>query len=506
MKSSQKGPYALQALMMLARHHNQRAIKIRDIFDAEVLPERFLELILFELKNARMVDSVRGAKTGYRLRRDPPAFTSRRSSSSSTVPWPRSATSTRCVTSSTETSLTARSISSFSMPATRPHASTTPLLATSSQAPTRKSARRQANEEPEENRQRPPYGGRRRRVTNKRVIKRIFGFVCLLVSAISGWAQGTPNTIRIGAFPNITHAQAMVGKANGWFDRALGPQVKVHWTSFNAGPSAIEALFAGAIDITYVGPNPAINGYVRSNGEALRVVAGAASGGASLIVRNDSGIRKPEDFHGKRVAIPQFGNTQDVALRNWLKNHALKTNDKGGDVQIVPMANPDQLTLFLRKDLDAAWAPEPWATRLIHDGNGRLFVDERSLWPDGQFVIGLLVVNTRFLKAHPDLVKNWIRANVDLTDWINAHQSEAKKLLNEQIQRETGKALPSIVLDEAFSRMQVTYDPLHAALNTAAEQAFADGFLGRTMPDLSGLYDLALLNQVLAEKNRKAIQ
>lgn len=318
-------------------------------------------------------------------------------------------------------------------------------------------------------------------------------------------AQEDLQTIRVGAFPNITHAQAMVGKANGWFDRAMGPQVKVQWTSFNAGPAAIEALFAGAIDMTYVGPNPAINGYVRSNGEALRVIAGAASGGASLVVRNDAGINKPEDFHGKRVASPQFGNTQDVALRNWLQNHGMKTTDKGGDVRIVPMANPDQLTLFLKKDLDAAWAPEPWATRLIHEGNARLFVDERSLWPNGQFVIGLLVVSNKFMSAHPDLVKNWIRAHADLTDWINAHPAEAKKVLNEQIQRETGKALPGLVLDEAFSRMQVTYDPLHAALNTAAQQAFTDGFLGRTMPDLSGLYDLTLLNQVLAEKKRKAI-
>jgi NitT/TauT family transport system substrate-binding protein len=326
------------------------------------------------------------------------------------------------------------------------------------------------------------------------------------VFAIPVWAQGNANTIRVGAFPNITHAQAMVGKANGWFDKAMGPQVKVQWTSFNAGPAAIEALFAGAIDMTYVGPNPAINGYVRSNGEALRVVAGAASGGASLIVRNDSGINKAEDFHGKRVATPQFGNTQDVALRNWLKTNGLKTNDKGGDVQIVPMANPDQLTLFLKKDLDAAWAPEPWATRLIHEGNGRQLVDERTLWPNGQFVIGLLVVNNKFLQAHPDLVKNWIRANVDLTDWISAHPADAKKLLNQQILAETGKALSPVILDEAFSRMQVTYDPLHGALNTAAQQAFADGFLGRQMPDLSRLYDLTILNQVLAEKGRKAIQ
>jgi NitT/TauT family transport system substrate-binding protein len=327
-----------------------------------------------------------------------------------------------------------------------------------------------------------------------------------LTTAVSVWSQGPAATLRVGAFPNITHAQAMVGKANGWFEKAMGPQVKVEWSSFNAGPSAIEALFAGAIDMTYVGPNPAINGYVRSNGEALRVVAGAASGGAALIVRNDSGINRPEDFHGKRVASPQFGNTQDVALRNWLKNHGMKSNDKGGDVQIIPMANPDQLTLFLKKELDAAWAPEPWATRLIHDGNGRLFVDERTLWPNGEFVISLLVVNTKFLKAHPDLVKSWIRAHVDLTDWVVAHQPEAKKLLNQQIQTETGKSLPPVILDEAFSRMQVTYDPLHSALTTAAQQAFDGGFLGRQKPDLSALYDLSLLNQVLAEKKRKAIQ
>src|SRR5437899_12580955 len=169
------------------------------------------------------------------------------------------------------------------------------------------------------------------------------GFVSLLALSISTWAQGNVTTIRVGAFPNITHAQAMVGKANGWFDKAMGPNVKVQWTSFNAGPSAIEALFAGAIDMTYVCPNPAINGYVRSQGEALRVVAGTASGGASLIVRSDSGIHKPEDFHGKKIATPHLGNTQDVALRAWLKAHGMKSQDKGGDVQVVPLANPDQL-------------------------------------------------------------------------------------------------------------------------------------------------------------------
>jgi NitT/TauT family transport system substrate-binding protein len=187
------------------------------------------------------------------------------------------------------------------------------------------------------------------------------------VSCLSAALDGQNLLVRVGAFPNITHPQAMIGKANGWFESALSPEVKLEWKTFNAGPSAIEALFAGAIDMTYVGPNPAINGYVRSNGEALRVVAGATSGGAAFVVRGDSGITKPEDFHGKRIASPQQGNTQDVALRAWLKSKGFKTRDKGGDVEVVPIANPDQLTLFVKKELDAAWAPSPgllaWSTR-----------------------------------------------------------------------------------------------------------------------------------------------
>jgi NitT/TauT family transport system substrate-binding protein len=312
--------------------------------------------------------------------------------------------------------------------------------------------------------------------------------------------------IRVGAFPNVTHAQPMVGKANGWFEKAMGPNVKIQWQSFNAGPSAIEAVFAGSLDMTYIGPNPAINGYVRSNGEALRIIAGATSGGAALIVRGDSGINTPGDFHGKRIASPQMGNTQDVALRAWLKSQGLKTRDKGGDVEVIPVANPDQLTLFLKKEIDAAWAPEPWASRLVHEANGRIFLDERTLWPNGQFLTTALVVSTKFLNEHPDLVKKWLRAHVELTGWINGHVPEAKQLLNQQIQRETGKPLSADVLNDAFSRMQVTYDPVRGPLLRAAQSAFDAGFLGRQMPDLSRIYDLTLLNQVLTEEGKKAIQ
>ena len=193
-------------------------------------------------------------------------------------------------------------------------------------------------------------------------------------------------------------------------------------------------------------------------------------------------------------------------MRAWLKAHGIKSMDKGGDVQVVPLANPDQLTLFLKKELDAAWAPEPWATRLIREGNGRLFLEERDLWPQGQFVTTHLIVSAKLLRDHPDLVKNWIRAHVELTDWINAHQPEAKRILNQQIQKETGKALPPAVLDEAFARLQVTYDPVRNSLLTSARSAYDAGFLGKQMPDLSKMYDLTLLNQILAEKGRKAVQ
>jgi NitT/TauT family transport system substrate-binding protein len=330
--------------------------------------------------------------------------------------------------------------------------------------------------------------------------------VVVLVLAIFAHSQTNPVPVRVGAFANITHSQAMVGKSMGWFEKQLGPAVRIEWKTFNAGPSEIEAIFAGAIDIGYIGPNPAISGYVHSRGEALRVVAGATSGGAALVVRSDSGIQNIEDFHRKRIASPQMGNTQDVSLRYWLISHGMKSADKGGDVQVVPIANADQLTLFLRKQLDAAWAPEPWASRLIHEANARLFLDERDLWPNHQFVTAHVIVRTKFLQEHPDIVKKWLAAHVELTDWINAHPDEAKRAMNAQIQKETGKALPGVVLDEAFGRMQVTYDPIRSSLVTSAKWAFDAGFLGRQMPDMSRLYDLNLLNQVLREKGKRATQ
>ena len=312
--------------------------------------------------------------------------------------------------------------------------------------------------------------------------------------------------IRVGHFPNITHGQALLGRANGAFEKALGPQASVQWKAFNAGPAVIEALYAGELDLAYIGPSPAITGYVRSQGDTLRVIAGATSGGAALVVRADSGIQKPEDFHGKKVASPQFGNTQDIALRDWLSKHGLKPRERGGDVQITPIANPDQLTLFLRKQLDAAWAPEPWAARLIHEAGGKLLVDERNEWPNGQFASALVIVSRKFLDQHPALVKRWLEIHVDITNSINANKTDAKRQINAEIARETGKALPDAVIDDAFSRLEFTVDPVRSSVQTSARHAADFGLLGGKSPDLSGLFDLTLLNQVLKEKQLKVVQ
>ncbi len=318
--------------------------------------------------------------------------------------------------------------------------------------------------------------------------------------------SGGKTTMSIGYFPNLTHSQAMIGMAQGAFQKALGENVAIDAKIFNAGPTEIEALFAGEIDLGYIGPNPAINGYVKSKGEALRIIAGATSGGAVLVVRADAGISQPSDLAGKRVATPELGNTQDVAARSFLLANNLQVREKGGTVSILPTQNPDILTLFLKKEIDAAWVPEPWGARLVREANGKILLDERTLWTDGKFVTANIIVSTKFLKEHPDLVKKWLATHVELTQWIRDHSAEAKQTANAEIARLTGKGLASGVLDDAWQRMDVTYDPVSSSLFAAADRAFQLGFLGKEKPDLSGIYDLTLLNQVLTEKKQTPVQ
>jgi NitT/TauT family transport system substrate-binding protein len=324
-------------------------------------------------------------------------------------------------------------------------------------------------------------------------------------SAPAAPGSSVPVTLRVGYFPNITHSQALIGVSRGDFQKALGPNVTIEAKIFNAGPSVIEALFAGQLDLSYIGPNPAINGYVQSKGEALRVVAGATSAGAAFVVRPAAGIHSPQDLHGKKLASPQLGNTQDVALRAYLEANGLKPADQGGDVEIIPTANPGILDLFRSGQIDGAWVPEPWAARLIVDAGGTLFVDERDLWPDGQFTTALIIVSTDFLTDHPDIVETWLRTHVELTIWELAHPDEAKSLSNAQIEQLTGKALSQAVLDQAWSRMAPTYDPLPATLLASADSAFQAGFL-KEKPQLTGLFELTALNRVLQSQALEEIQ
>ncbi|HKO41488.1 MAG TPA: ABC transporter substrate-binding protein [Nitrososphaeraceae archaeon] len=306
--------------------------------------------------------------------------------------------------------------------------------------------------------------------------------------------------LKIGYFPNINHAQAVIGIGNGDFQKVLGTNVEIKPFIFNAGPSAIEALFAKQIDATYVGPNPAINGYVISEGKDVRIISGATSGGAVFVIRGDTGITSTSDFANKKFASPQLGNTQDVALRNYLLEHGYKTVENQGNVNILPAKNSDILTLFLKKDIDGAWVPEPWGERLIKDANGKLFLDERDLWPDGKFVTGLILVRTDYLQQNPDVIENLLKAHIEETERINDNKAEAVKTFNTELKKITGQTIPEDVLQQSLTRLEFTYDPIQQSLYKSADDAFKLGFLGDTKPDLSNIFDLNILNKVLKEK------
>lgn len=314
-------------------------------------------------------------------------------------------------------------------------------------------------------------------------------------------AGGDKPTVRLAYFPNLTHAAALVGVERGTFANALGPDANLDVRTFTNGPTLIEALFAGEVDVGYVGPNPAINGYVKSRGEALRVIAGASSGGALFVVRPDSNIDGPQDLAGKKFATPQLGGTQDVALRYYTQQHGLQTADKGGTVEIVPTAPADILTLFKTKRIDGAWVPEPWATRLVLEGDGKVFIDERDQWPDGKFVTTVIVARKAFLDQHPELVRAILGAHIDSVRFVQEQPEEAKRIINQEIQRITSKGLPAHVLDQALAHTDITWEPLPETLVKQADYAYALGFLGTKKPDLSGLYDLPLLQEALAERS-----
>jgi NitT/TauT family transport system substrate-binding protein len=288
--------------------------------------------------------------------------------------------------------------------------------------------------------------------------------------------------LRLGFFPNLTHAQAMVGGADGTFARALGGQFDAR--SFNAGPAAMEALLAGDLDMSYVGATPAIVAYVRSSGR-LQIVAGALSGGAALVVRD---ALRPGDLKGKKVASPQVGNTQDVALRFWLEQNGLDASDlPGRQVSVLPMNNAEIFGLFAQRRLDAAWVPEPWVSRLVREAGGRILVDERSLWPGGRFPTTVLVATAAAIAQRRPQVEAVVRANAELTARWKADPAAFARSTNEAFEKLTGKRLSPEVLGDAFSRLALTTDPMEQALIEEGRRIVAVGYLGRS--DFSGLVD-----------------
>ncbi|WP_019629969.1 ABC transporter substrate-binding protein [Actinomadura atramentaria] len=313
-----------------------------------------------------------------------------------------------------------------------------------------------------------------------------------------GGGKSGDGPLRLGYFPNITHATALVGVEKGIFAKHLGTAPKT--ATFNAGPAAVEALFSGAIDAAFVGPNPSINAWSQSHGQAIKIYSGAASGGVSLIVK--PGIKTVQDLKGKKIATPQLGNTQDVAIRYWLKQKGLTANKDGsGDVKVVPQDNAQTLQTFEQGSIDGAWVPEPYASRLIIEGKGRKFLDESSLWPGGKFVITNLIVSQEYAKKHPDKVKQLLEGVVESTDYINNNKADAEKITNDALTKLSGKPLKQEILDAAFKQIQFTEDPVASSLIAGAQHAEDIGLLGKT--DLNGIYDLGPLNEVL-KANGKA--
>jgi NitT/TauT family transport system substrate-binding protein len=317
-------------------------------------------------------------------------------------------------------------------------------------------------------------------------------------------AAKPPATLRLGYFPNITHAPAIAGVDSGTFQKALGAATRLEPAVFNAGPAAVTALLSDGLDAAFIGPNPALTAYLTSEGEAIRIISGAASGGASLVVQPR--ITEPDALKGARIATPQRGNTQDVALRTWLEGHGMRTTlEGGGDVTILPQDNAQTLETFRSGDIDGAWVPEPWATRLVREGAGRVLVDERDLWPEGRFSTTLLVVRAEYLAAHPGAVAALVKGHIETIDLLNGNPAEGRELVNEGLRKLTGKGLAPGVIAEAWSNLSFTTDPIATSLREMAAHARDVGLLPAGKADLDRMYELGALNDDLRRAGREEV-
>ena len=320
-------------------------------------------------------------------------------------------------------------------------------------------------------------------------MKKHWHFLVATFLLIAVWPALGDNkvVVRFGHFPNITHAQGVIAHAlsrqgKGWFEERLGPDVQVQWFTYNAGPSAMEAIFAGSIDVTYVGPSPALNAHFKSNGAEVRIISGGANGGAALVVRADDKIKQASDFRGKKIATPQLGNTQDVSCRAWLIAQGFKVTLTGGDVMVLPTANPDQLGLFQGGRVDAVWTVEPWVTRLEREAKARIFLEETDV------ITTWLASSVKFLNDKRDLAKKIAQANSELTEWIQTHPEEAQKLLIAELKAETKADFAPEAVAQAWKRIKFTSEVSRELVNKSVKDAKDAGF-AKGFTDISKLLE-----------------
>ena len=312
--------------------------------------------------------------------------------------------------------------------------------------------------------------------------------IIALVGLTQASVDDSQNKIRVAFFPSIVHAVPIIGMETQTFANNLNDDLDIEVKIFDSGPQVIESIFSNSVDIAYVGPGPVINGFLKSDGNDLKILAGAASGGASFVIQKNSGLELIKNYSGKRVAAPQISNTQDVSLRHYLAENGLKSAEKGGDVFVLNIANPDIYTLFAKGDIDGAWVPEPWATMLVEELDGIRLFDENEFWPENKFSSVLLIGRSDYIEKNPEIIKKWINANEKTVQWINNHPDESKKLYNEFLKSYMGRTLPENIVEKSFSNIIITSEPLENSVYTFAERADALGYLGRDGYTLDGIF------------------
>jgi len=312
--------------------------------------------------------------------------------------------------------------------------------------------------------------------------------ITAIIALTGNYSETNQDKLRVAFFPSIGHAVPIVGLENGIFQQEIGNQIEIETKIFDSGPQVIESIFASSIDIAYVGPGPIINGFLKSDGNDIKILSGAASGGASFIVQPNSGLDSIENFVGKRIASPQISNSQDVSLRYYLESNGLKPVEKGGTVFVLNISNPDIYTLFAKGDIDGAWVSEPWATLLVEELGGVRLFNEEKLWPDEQFASVLLIARTNYLENNPEIIQNWVNSHEETVSWINSNPNKSKIIFSDFLKKYMGKSLSLEIIDESFSNLEITSDPIKNSVLTFAERADSLGYLGRTGYNLEGIF------------------